>query len=37
MPKLVDHAERRLELAAALWRVVVRDGIEHAFKQGDGS
>jgi len=30
MPKLVDHAARRDELAAALWRVVVRDGIDAA-------
>jgi AcrR family transcriptional regulator len=30
MPKLVDHAQRREELAAALWRVVVREGIESA-------
>jgi AcrR family transcriptional regulator len=30
MPKLVDHAARREELAAALWRLVVREGIEAA-------
>ena len=30
MPKLVDHEVRREELAAALWRVVVRDGVEAA-------
>jgi AcrR family transcriptional regulator len=30
MPKLVDHGERREELASALWRVVTRDGIEAA-------
>lgn len=30
MPKLVDHAQRREELAAALWRVVVRHGIDDA-------
>ena len=30
MPKVVDHEARREELAAALWRVVVRDGIEAA-------
>lgn len=30
MPKAVDHTERREELAAALWRVVMRDGIEGA-------
>jgi AcrR family transcriptional regulator len=30
MPKQVDHAQRREELAAALWRLVLRDGIEAA-------
>ena len=30
MPKLVDHAQRREELAAALWRLVMREGIEAA-------
>src|ERR687896_488353 len=30
MPKIVDHAERREQLAAALWRVVVREGIDAA-------
>jgi len=30
MPKQVDHAARRAELAAALWRLVMRDGIEAA-------
>ena len=30
MPKVVDHAARREQLAAALWRVVVRDGVEAA-------
>jgi AcrR family transcriptional regulator len=30
VPKLVDHDARRKELAAALWRVVTRDGIEAA-------
>ena len=30
MPKQVDHAARREELAAALWRLVMRDGIEAA-------
>jgi AcrR family transcriptional regulator len=29
MPKIVDHEVRRRELAEALWRVVVRDGIDH--------
>lgn len=27
MPKLIDHAERKHEIAAAAWRVVVRDGM----------
>ncbi|SBT40928.1 TetR/AcrR family transcriptional regulator [Micromonospora auratinigra] len=27
MPKIVDHDARRAELAAAMWRVVYRDGI----------
>ncbi len=30
MPKLVDHAQRREELAGSLWRLVMRDGIEAA-------
>lgn len=30
MPKVVDHAQRREELAKALWRVIERDGIEQA-------
>ena len=30
MPKLVDHAQRREELAAALWRLVMREGIDAA-------
>jgi AcrR family transcriptional regulator len=30
MPKHVDHEQRREEIAAALWRLVVRDGIEAA-------
>jgi AcrR family transcriptional regulator len=30
MPKLVDREQRREELAAALWRLVRRDGIEAA-------
>jgi AcrR family transcriptional regulator len=30
MPKLVDRERRREELASALWRLVVRDGIEAA-------
>ena len=30
MPKIVDHLERREQLAAALWRLVLRDGIEAA-------
>jgi AcrR family transcriptional regulator len=28
MPKLVDHEERREELAAAVWRLASRDGLE---------
>ncbi|MDX8151663.1 TetR family transcriptional regulator C-terminal domain-containing protein [Patulibacter brassicae] len=30
MPKVVDHEERRRAVAEALWRVVRREGIEHA-------
>ncbi|SHF42413.1 TetR/AcrR family transcriptional regulator [Streptoalloteichus hindustanus] len=30
MPKVVDHDERRKELAEAVWRIVLRDGVEHA-------
>jgi AcrR family transcriptional regulator len=30
MPKVVDHEQRREELAAALWRLVLREGIEAA-------
>jgi AcrR family transcriptional regulator len=30
VPKQVDHEARRAELAEALWRLVVRDGIEAA-------
>jgi AcrR family transcriptional regulator len=30
MPKIVDREQRREELAAALWRLVVREGIEAA-------
>lgn len=30
MPKHVDHTQRREEVAAALWRLVMRDGIEAA-------
>jgi AcrR family transcriptional regulator len=30
MPRLVDHEQRREELAAALWRLVLREGIEAA-------
>lgn len=30
MPKAVDHAARREELATALWRLVVREGVEAA-------
>ena len=28
MPKVVDHEERRSELAAAVWRLASRDGLE---------
>jgi AcrR family transcriptional regulator len=28
MPKVVDHEERRAELAAAVWRLASRDGLE---------
>lgn len=27
MPKLIDHQERREEIAAAAWRVILRDGV----------
>jgi TetR/AcrR family transcriptional repressor of bet genes len=30
LPKRVDHGGRRAEIAAALWRVVARDGIDAA-------
>lgn len=30
MPKVVDHDARREELAEAVWRVIRRDGLEHA-------
>lgn len=30
MPKLVDATERRQHLAEAAWRVILRDGLEHA-------
>ncbi|GLZ33986.1 HTH-type transcriptional regulator PksA [Lentzea sp. NBRC 105346] len=30
MPKVVDHEARRRELAEAVWRIVRRDGIDHA-------
>jgi AcrR family transcriptional regulator len=30
MPKAVDRSQRRRELAEAVWRVVRRDGVEHA-------
>lgn len=30
MPKQVDHAQRREEVAAAFWRLVLREGIEGA-------
>ena len=28
VPKVVDHEERRRELAEAVWRVILRDGVE---------
>lgn len=34
MPKEVDHAERREELLEAVWRVIVRDGIEGTTIRG---
>jgi AcrR family transcriptional regulator len=30
VPRVVDHAQRRTELAEAVWRVIRRDGVEHA-------
>ena len=30
MPKIVDHEQRRTEIAEALWRVVARQGLEGA-------
>ena len=30
MPRIVDHEERRAEVAAAVWRIVSRDGLEAA-------
>jgi Uncharacterized protein conserved in bacteria len=30
VPKVVDPAERRRELAEAVWRVIRRDGLEQA-------
>jgi AcrR family transcriptional regulator len=30
MPKIVDHEQRRRELGHAVWRVIRRDGIDHA-------
>ncbi|MEV6040353.1 TetR family transcriptional regulator C-terminal domain-containing protein [Nonomuraea sp. NPDC052116] len=29
MPKLIDHQQRRQELAEAAWRVIMRDGVGH--------
>lgn len=28
MPKIVDHGQRRKELAAAVWQVIARDGVD---------
>jgi AcrR family transcriptional regulator len=30
MPKVVDHEQRRRELGHAVWRVIRRDGVDHA-------
>jgi AcrR family transcriptional regulator len=30
MPKVVDHERRRRELGHAVWRVIRRDGVDHA-------
>ena len=30
MPRIVDHEERRAEVAGAVWRIVSRDGLEAA-------
>ncbi|GAA1487885.1 TetR family transcriptional regulator [Brachybacterium sacelli] len=30
MPKLIDHARRREELAEAAWRVLLREGVGRA-------
>jgi AcrR family transcriptional regulator len=30
MPKIVDHEQRRRELGHAVWRVIRRDGVDHA-------
>ncbi|GAB7052910.1 TetR/AcrR family transcriptional regulator [Catenuloplanes indicus] len=30
MPRIVDHEQRRLELATAVWRVISRDGLNAA-------
>jgi AcrR family transcriptional regulator len=30
MPKVVDHQQRRRELGHAVWRVIRRDGVDHA-------
>jgi AcrR family transcriptional regulator len=34
MPKIVDHEERRDELAAAVWRLASRDGLEALTLRG---
>ncbi|HVM96457.1 MAG TPA: TetR family transcriptional regulator C-terminal domain-containing protein [Candidatus Acidoferrales bacterium] len=34
MPKIVDHDERREEVAGAVWRAIARDGIEGATIRG---
>lgn len=30
MPKVVDHEQRRHEIAEAVWRIVLRDGVDRA-------
>jgi AcrR family transcriptional regulator len=34
MPKIVDHEERRAELAAAAWRLAAREGLEAVTVRG---
>lgn len=30
MPKIVDHDERRIQIAEAMWKVIVEEGLENA-------